>query len=331
MTHCTVCGAAAREGAKFCTSCGARLVDTVTAPAAEPDEATVAEPITIESPESPPEPDDDQVAVESTWAPVENGDVTGADGSAPAEESDAPEPEMPVTETVETPEYTASWPTGENDAADSVADVPASDATGSETSAWASWSSASDDTVTREVPDSFATDATQDPRSEEARAEEPAVADAGAVETPAPDPDPMAASHHGASEWESWEPVASGEATVPAARGEIGTSVRRMLDDLANRIDRLIDPESVDTRGVDADELADQLDRWSRAHTDADGLLEVVRAVRTSPRDVDALTRLADRAPDLELLVRHYQAITDGAGDWAGKLRSQQTQGGDDA
>jgi hypothetical protein len=118
---------------------------------------------------------------------------------------------------------------------------------------------------------------------------------------------------------------------VPAAGSDAGASVRRLLDELANRIDRLIDPAPIAARGVDADDLADQLGRWSSASTDADGLLEVVRAVRTAPRDVDALTRLADRAPDLELLVRHYQAITNTSGEWSRKLRDRKPSGGEDA
>jgi len=316
MTHCTVCGAAAREGAKFCTSCGARLVDTVV-PVAEPADAqatVVAEPAAAGTPDMP---EDRQQVAESTWGPVENGAVVVETEVAPSEE---PEPDA-----AESAEYTASWPTDEGGTGEPVSAAPAG-ADDGPGATWSSWSVTKDDPGTGPAPASFATDADQDPRPDASRSGE--LADGGAdsreatVVEPAP-ADPMDESHQGASQWESWTPEASGAATVPATGGDVGASVRRLLDDLADRIDRLIDPAPVTSRGVDADELADQLDRWSNASTDADGLLDVVRAVRTSPRDVDALTRLADRAPDLELLVRHYQAITGSAGEWASKLRDQ--------
>ncbi len=343
MTHCTVCGAAAREGAKFCTSCGARLVDTVTAPATEPVEAGPAAAAEPDATDTPAQPEAEQQAEASAWAPADSSSATGEDDSSSANGADTPEPEVPETVVSETeatvsPEYSASWPTGESEAAEPVSAAPVSDATASDVpaadaeSTWSSWSSTNDETGTGTsddtrvvgAPASFATDADQDARSDESRETNAVAAESDADEAPAAEPetsDPMEESHHGASAWESWAPEASGGATVAASSGDVGSSVRRLLDDLANRIDRLIDPAKVDTRGVDADELADQLDRWSNASTDADGLLEVVRAVRTSPRDVDALTRLADRAPDLELLVRHYQAITGSAGEWASKLR----------
>ncbi len=327
MTHCTVCGAAAREGAKFCTSCGARLVDTVTATPESGDTAAVAavepaaEPSMIDQPD---ESSDDQPEPDSTWAPVVTGDATGEVESEPAEPA---YPEADVAEPTESPEYTASWPSGEEENVEPVPAEPLSDTPDSTETTWSSWSSASDDSITREAPESFATDADQDAGQHESRRAE---SDGAGLGEPW-ESGTMEESHRGASAWESWAPTASGPATVPASSGDVGASVRRLLDDLADRIDRLIDPAPVEKRGVDADDLADQLDRWSSASTDADGLLEVVRAVRTSPRDVDALTRLADRAPDLELLVRHYQAITTSSGEWSRKLRDQRSSNADDA
>lgn len=358
MTHCTVCGAAAREGAKFCTSCGARLVDTVTA-APEPD-ATAAQPVAEPSEaDAPAETSGDQSESESSWASTVTGNATGEVESVPA---DTVQPEEVAAEPAESPEYTSSWPPAEDESAKdeateaTVDDVPGDEPPSQPEEAWSSWA----DTTAEEgpespittggAPDSFATDADQDPevsRSGETRRPDdaPSVSrddrpspfatdadqDARSDDAEPNRDDPMDVSHHGASQWESWAPVASGESTVPAAGGDAGASVRRLLDELANRIDRLIDPAPIAARGVDADELADQLDRWSNASTDADGLLEVVRAVRTSPRDVDALTRLADRAPDLELLVRHYQAITNTSGDWSRKLRDPKPSGDADA
>lgn len=314
MTHCTVCGAVAREGAKFCTSCGARLVDTVNAAAtiAPDDTATIAT-VGEESTTEATEPAAAEVAsAEETWTSTVTGDANGEVEIVPAE------PAEPPAKVTETPEYTANWPSPDDEPVvtnDTTEEEPtpavADDATTGEVNApapagttWSSWSSAIEEPV---------------PAPAEARATE-ANPDAG-----------MEASHHGASQWESWAPEASGAATVPSPSGDTAASVRRLLDDLATRIDRLIAPASAASRGVDADELADQLDRWSRASTGSADLLEVVQAVRKAPRDVDALTQLADRAPDLELLVRHYQAITDGAGDWARRLREQQASGTDDA
>jgi predicted nucleic acid-binding Zn-ribbon protein len=302
MTHCTVCGAAAREGAKFCTSCGARLVDTVATAPASDDTAIHAsvEPDVSDAPDTAPD-ERQEVEAETIWASTVTGSATGEVESVPV---DTAEPE-PVAAPGEQAEYTASWPEAGDEAP--VEGAPAgavADSGAQPDAAWASWS----DTATEP------TEPTELPASEPVA--EPGEPDAV---------DGMEASHHGASQWESWAPEASGEATVPASGSDVGASVRRLLDDVANRIDRLIDPATVASRGVDVDELADQLGRWSRTSTDAAGLLEVVRAVRTSPRDVDALMRLADRAPDLELLVRHYQAITTGAGDWASRLRAQDT------
>jgi hypothetical protein len=304
MTHCTVCGAASREGARFCTSCGARLVETT---------ATIE---TIE-PSAPEEARDEQPGAEDTWTSTVTGDANGAVEILPAE------PAEPPATVAETPGYSANWPAPDDDPA--TADAPAEedptpavadDATTGEVNVppppgttWSSWSTA-----------------IEGPVSEPTELEPAEAPDAGTNLDAG-----MEASHHGASQWESWAPEASGAATVPASGSDTAASVRRLLDDLATRIDRLIAPASAASRGVDADELADQLDRWSRAGAGSAGLLEVVQAVRKAPRDVDALTRLADRAPDLELLVRHYQAITSGAGDWARKLREQQPSDSDDA
>ena len=333
MTHCTVCGAAAREGAKFCTSCGARLVDTVSAAPGSDGSAAVAavEPVAEPSvTDLPGEPSSDQPDSESTWATIVSGDATGEVERVPAEPV---EPAAVVADPAESPEYAASWPGAE----DGVAETPAGDAPDDEPPAppeapWSSWSNERASTATGPAPESFATDAGQDPEPHPVLDSDDGEAVGQADVPEARDGrDGMEASHHGASQWESWAPTVSGEATVPTSSSDVGASVRRLLDDLADRIDRLIDPAAIERRGVDADELADQLERWSNARTDADGLLEVVRAVRTSPRDVDALTRLADRAPDLELLVRHYQAITGSAGGWASKLRDQSAADPDDA
>jgi hypothetical protein len=365
MTHCTVCGAEARAGAKFCTSCGARLVDSVSSAPASPDEtATVAilsEETTSEATASdvPAETSDDQPDAETAWTSSLTSDATGATETAPVEGD-----EPAVSAETQPTEYASSWPASDDEPALEDAVLEVDDASAQPDSAWSSWSSATDETVTREAPESFAIDADQDPTPSQADASAWGEASAS---TPTEDrPSPFATDadqdiqsdesvdvepaevvtgestagqadegtrddHLGASEWESWAPVASGAATVPSSGDDIRGSVRRLLDDLANRIDHLIDPAPVERRGVDADELADQLDRWSSASTDAAGLLEVVQAVRKSPRDVDALTRLADRAPDLELLVRHYQAIANGAGDWSRKLRDQEASASEDA
>jgi hypothetical protein len=137
--------------------------------------------------------------------------------------------------------------------------------------------------------------------------------------------------HHGASQWESWAPAADATPTVATGSSDTAASVRRLLDDLANRIDRLIAPATLASREVDPDSLAEQLDRWSRPAPGSDDLLAAVQAVRKSPRDIDAVTRLADRAADLELLVRHYQAITTGSAKWAAELRQQKEPSGDES
>lgn len=310
MIHCTVCGAAAREGAKFCTSCGARLVDTTSAPP----EATDTAPPTEETAVAEAMPAD------TAWAPS-GPDETENEPEAPAEPA-GPEPaiaeEQPAGEAVPL-DYAANWPAPE---ATETRDEPVLEehaesgepveATGETT--WSSWSSATTEPeaeatepVTSEMPEEPATAPV-----------EPEDTDTGVEEHP-----------HGASQWESWAPEASGAAAVPSSAGDTAAAVRRLLDDLTARVDRLIPAAALASGEVDADALATQLERWSRATPDSADLLEVVRAARKAPRDLDAVTRLADRAADLELLVRHYRSITDSAGQWARELRQQDASGED--
>jgi hypothetical protein len=339
LIHCTVCGAAAREGAKFCTSCGARLMDTSPiAPAAttSDDSAPLA---TANGDTATSVPVPAESGVDTAWAPgtatddaePETEEVPSwADISEPAEPAVAeaepsPEPEAPA--------YASNWPEPEAAAGDDVTQ-PADEAASTtdapvEAAAWTSWS-----TTTEAEPVALEAETPQAEPEPEPEPETQQVDEEATAATASPGVEPnagMEASHHGASQWESWEPAASGEATVPSSTSDAAASVRRLLDDLANRIDRLISPASVESRAFDPDDLADQLERWARPTPGSADLLEVVQAVRKAPRDLDAISRLADRAADLELLVRRYQSIASSSGEWARELRERRAAGTDES
>lgn len=365
MRTCSICGAEAREGAKFCTSCGARLDEAVDQAATEPadDDSPRETPAPANETEANPVATDqdvaDTLAVESETAapPVEPVEST-AEPEEPAVDDAQPAPQSE-------PEIAATWPAA--DTASEIDDRP---------------DDAAAEVVTGEAPASFATDADQDPQEDAATtsgwgwptsaseaADEPvpdestdepegddsaqwegvASADSSAepdwpsteepevapstpddpATTNATDTETVGATtdtdHRGASRWESWASATVGAEVVQEAREDPARAVRGLLNDLANRIDRLMSPAALAARDIDPDELADQLGRWSRSVPNAEVLLEVVQAVRKSPRDLDALSELADHAADLELLVRHYQSITDSAGTWARDLRRERS------
>lgn len=315
MNRCTVCGATSREGAKFCTSCGARLGEGEVQQAAT---GNVVSGDDVASPETT-----DTAVQQTVTAPQDTDDAIPEDTTSA--ELDVSDTENPADDD---DHYVSSWPDAESsddtqerfgteDAPESATTGPNEDADFSSASdgdtGWPNTSEPGDDegaVITAPAPESFATDADQDPDPRET---------AGA----SADTD-----HHGASEWEGWAPVPSttssvaGTVTEPDAQVE---HVHQLLDELKHRIDRITKPASLESRDLDPDDLADQLERWSRAVPDSDELLEAVKEARRSPRDIDAMMRLSDRAADLELLVRHYQSITSTSDEWAADLRRTRT------
>lgn len=338
MRHCTVCGAEAREGAKFCTSCGARLQTTgMDASASSGQTATL--PSVTDEPSESARTDEDRDADAS----VSDVTTTYVPDSAETEgRADTP--------------FTSSWPAPDDaPATDEPSDRTEGDDAHSGAEEPASWASAfvtpepsRDDSTTdaadsgwtgddtqEELRDDIGTDADRDEGrfGEEswtwAGGDEPA-SDVGLVDDASRKNMTTENDQHGASTWGSWAPAVNGPSTLHEHDDDPAGQIRGLLNELADRIDRLVNPATVGSREIDPDQLADQLDRWARTVPDVDELLDVVRDVRKAPRDLDAITRLVDRAGDLELLVRHYQSITTSSGQWAAELRRPRQDAVDD-
>jgi hypothetical protein len=345
MTRCTVCGAESREGAKFCTSCGTPLVDETTEQEEGTSGASSAE--RVDGPESTattqnvdPEPDSTSSATSarddndsdsaasatgnghftSSWPDADTGDEEASgdtDDDQEAHTSTASREESPWpgawnndddhTEDDDDRIVTSAAP--DSFATDAWQDRSASDTTSRDASAWPGVSAADNDVDDDDseddrnrvfpsaAPTSFATDTDQDNRT------------------------PAISEDRGASDWEGWAPTASGPSTTSVAFDEHLDHARKLVDELQHRLERLGPPASLASRNLNPDDLADQMERWSRALPNSDELFEVVQQVRRSPRDIDAMVRLADHAADLELLVRHYQSITSTSDQWATDLR----------
>lgn len=342
MKHCTVCGAEAREGAKFCTSCGARLQSTVAA------SETATLPTVSDEPESPPENTPASGIADTSERDADNDPEDtaiyvperddSAEASAPAdtpyvaswpdtdtpddadEQPDQPEPASSSPESSEPASWTSAFVSPEPSPSDSGADDTGATAAegdrGDDTSEW-SWNTPQEDGDT----DSDQGEAVVAEESWSwSTADEPA-SDTGAENDDVPQASSLEDETHGASTWESWAPAAGGPSALDDHDDDPIGQIRGLLNDLAERIDRVVSPALLDSRDVNPDDLADQLDRWARPVPDTDELLAVVQDARKSPRDLDAVARLADRAAELELLVRHYQSITSSSGKWADELR----------
>ena len=383
MQHCTVCGAAAREGARFCTTCGARLEDS----------PVTTNPASSESEETAPE--SNLSGQTATTAPSSEEGVAAGDGDSGAENDDEGidpsallEPgeraafipsggdETLVSESPSrSGDYASSWPSAEDasEPADAAKregvtggspqrDTTEADQESDSAFAW-TWGALDeepdaeaeddvagqapsrsemdtdqqDDSITEQSPGWTWEPAAEQTTDEPVPSEEPSSFtsdDADQQEAPAFSPDDDTKQDQegdrGASDWESWEPVATGAATVNGGDDEPLAAVRDLADELKQRIDRLASPASLNSRDVDPDDLADQLERWSRAVSDTDDLLSIVQEVRKSPRDLDAITRLANHATDLEFLVRHYQSITRSSEQWVHGLRRERSSWSDE-
>lgn len=284
MATCTICGTVSRDSARFCTSCGARLEDES---AHEYPEANVVEPGDAHHEGS----DDENVTDEF----AENSNDAEADDSGSAN-------------------FASSWPESSSD-------------------------HESDDSAEREDPDqpdrspasiNFATDKDEDlPEAMDRFSVDPSPSD-DELDTSTDDDgsddgdtDLMGLDNdEGASNWESWSPDL-GPGAVSSSQSETNRvdAISRLIDEMQVQLQMLRSEESGIGNGPDTTQLTDRLERWSTNTPDVESLLAVVQQVRKRPRDLDAISELTESIADLELLVRHYQAITNEAGEWAEKLR----------
>jgi hypothetical protein len=263
MEYCPNCGAASREGARFCTTCGVRLELGENAP--EREAAPVDTGVTVAHETLDNEgPTDDESRPEHVL------------GSDPIR--DEPHPDDQHEDS-----YLESWPVSD------ARDEPANETT----------------TVYTAV--GTGTDANDWPDPQAVSSE------------PEPDRDTNASGWAGRS-----APPAT-SALVPVDDEDNDHSldeIRELVTTLQSRLDRLTLTAAMTSRGVEIDDLADHLDDWARDASASDDLLEVIRETRANPRDLDVITRLADRADHLERLVKHYSTIRTDAERWAARLRS---------
>lgn len=262
MEYCTNCGAASREGARFCTACGVRLDLGDNVPEREP--APV---------------DTEATAMHETLG----GEAPTDDESRPEHMSDSdPIQDEPLPDDQPEDSYLQSWP------ASDTAEEPALETTTVYTAAGA---------------DTDADD-WSDPQTVSSETE--------------PDRDTSAAG------WAEWSPTPVASALVPVDDEHNDHSldeIRELASTLQSRLDRLSLSAAMTSRGADADDLAHHLDGWARDARASDDLLKVIRETKANPRDLDAITRLADRADELERLVKHYSTIGTDAERWAARLR----------
>lgn len=339
MVHCTNCGAAAREGARFCTTCGTRLdLDTTATSAAA--SASPSDTATLDAVDTTPDATDEGEHASSTLSSTPE-DAGATPDTASEEPETSSQAYVPTSEPDDT-DASATWPDTDTP---SETDETQSETISDETSTWPD----ADTSMMEEPQDpdrSVASTTSADdgpyaggwpsPSTDNETEAEEAV-------TTIPDDseaDPWQASpttsrytdveDDGPSAWEGWSPTPDPEPMI-----DVGSTVssddedsslddiRALVSTLQQRLDRLVAPASVASRGVDADELADQLHGWAQEVRAPDDLLDVIRDARQNPRDIDAVTRLADRAGELERLVERYGTLCSDAERWVARLRNQ--------
>jgi hypothetical protein len=291
MERCPNCGALARPGAKFCTTCGYRLTGSVGDTSSAAPDAAPAETAGVETPpDQPPDatldppdesqapPSDDPLAA----GPVASDDVPTS-VAPPGAETSGGEP------TDADQVLSSSWP-----------EPPAS----SWSSSWTSSSSGDLDAVSSTPPgdaEPVAEPVSEEPTSADASAVAP---DAGGTLPPAMSFDDQTMSSSASDAWAM--PPSHDEQSSPLA------DARRLIEELHALLPALtVSSPDVDREVIAAD-LQTARDLLATAAADDEtGLRAVLQAARDRPRDVDAMLELSSRTGSLlALLDAHDHATT---------------------
>ncbi len=295
MEKCPNCGAAVRSGAKFCTSCGTRLIDP-SATTASPGTPAPAEETQIAAPVVQPEPDTtgERETSESFagwgssgsgWTSTESSTSTPADRFGAALDSTE-------RESTETTSDESGW----------GKPAPTTD------DRFASWSAAygstnenppvEEDANTGEVV--AVESATIADESESTSATD----SAGFTEGGADEVDYLSGDENIA--------VGGPDSGIAAGRPSDQSDARQRATTLVEELRELIwkiGEQSPATTG-DTTDIRNALNA-ARGHiSDFSDLEGVITAVRENPRDIDALRELGNQAPRLEELLESHSRLT---------------------
>lgn len=340
MEKCSNCGSAVRPGAKFCTSCGTRLVDT---PASDTTTATA-------TPET------------SSWSQAEPAEATQVetpvaradDSAGTVESTDAPSTDDAPYATwraVSSGEDRAPSPADRFEAAlDQDADR-AGTGSGSSGSGFAGWGAPAPSTEDRFASWSAAYGTAEEPREE--REEAAAAGETGdhsageedgeiiavesatvaSVEPEGTRTDDAGTYAAGFSEGGAQEvDYLSGDENISAGGPDSGIAAGRPSDetDARQRATVLVEElrelvwrigEQEPSRAGDTTDIRNELNAARRQVADFSDLEGVIAAVRESPRDVDALRELGARAGRLEDLLESHGRLTAALDDAIRKLQ----------
>lgn len=308
MEKCPNCGAAVRAGAKFCTSCGTRLIDTPVATAGAP---APAEETQVAAPAVQPEAsgtDTDKPGTSDTfagWGRSGGGwSTSGGTTMSPADRFeaalDATERESTGTTSKASDDFGWGKP------------APATD------DRFASWSAAYGTT---------GEPGTAGPEAGEVVAVESATV-ASPDEEPASATDSAGFTEGGADEVD----YLSGDENIAAGGPDSGIAAGRPSDqsDARQRATTLVEElreliwkigEQAPAATGDTTDVRNALSA-ARGHvSDFSDLESAISAVRESPRDIDALRELGAQAPRLEELLESHARLTAALDDAIRKLQ----------
>jgi hypothetical protein len=285
MEKCFNCGAAVRSGAKFCTSCGTRLIDTPV-PASGNQAWSVAtdedpsQVTTIEGQQAAPEqdPDSDEAAPFASWKHASSGwNATPSD--SPADRFGA----------------------ALDDNASSKDD---------EEDRFASWAAAY---RTEDAADTSSTPA------EPAGIDDDEIVNAESVTiTPAVSREVDSADAGVGTGWQV--PVTAGESAGSTERlVETRERASALLDELRSLVWSI--GEATPAEAGDVTDLRNLLSNVRGQTPDFSDLEGTIAAVRESPKDIDALRELGNQAERLESLLQSHARLTSALDDAIRKMQ----------
>jgi hypothetical protein len=340
MEKCFNCGAAVRPGAKFCTSCGTRLVDneastsTTTTPEtsswsqdAPAEETRVATPAARadDTPDTPGETtstgDQAADAPYATWRAASSGEDTAQDLEQPLSPADRFEAALDARDE-----------TGDSATRSDAFSGWGSPAPTSE-DRFASWSAAYGTTgEPREVQEDAATGSAAGDSTDEREKDGEIVAVESATiasdEADATETDAAGFTEGGDQEVD----YLSGDENIAAGGPDSGIAAGRPSDasDARQRATALVEElrelvwkigEQEPSRAGDTTDIRNELSAARGQVADFSDFEGVIAAVRESPRDVDALRELGAQAGRIEDLLESHGRLTAALDDAIRKLQ----------